>query len=195
MFGFWNTRYGQRRINLEMIKILHVVLVHMNVLITGVTKMNDQVNAIEQGQADLETAFTSVGNIVQDVIFELGELTQAVNNGVNAGDTAALSATAARMQVLKTKMQAVGDALEGSAAKADVTPDTDVGGRPIVPPVQVPLAASFPTDGMFRDAVSSYQGPEEVDLNGASIKDGSTPALAYFSHSADGHVDMVGPSD
>lgn len=72
------------------------------------------------------------------------------------------------------------------------------------PPPPATLPTSFPGPAAaslaaFQAAVNAYTGPEEVDLDSLSVKAGAaTPpsaVLAYFSHSADGSIDMVSPTN
>lgn len=58
-----------------------------------------------------------------------------------------------------------------------------------------PLDAKYDTRALFDAAVAAYAGPEEIDVDGGMVKPGTTPALAYFTHSADGSVSTTGPTD
>lgn len=84
-----------------------------------------------------------------------------------------------------------------AAAAADAADDVDEANVP-PPPPPAPLATTFPSAAEFTAAASAYTGSEKVSLDGAAVatagsNDGA--ALAYYSHSADGHIDTTGPTD
>jgi chromosome segregation ATPase len=65
-----------------------------------------------------------------------------------------------------------------------------------LPPVGgTPLLLTYADRSSFDAAVAAYTGPEGITVDGAEVKAGTTPSLDYFTHSADGHVDTVGPTD
>lgn len=75
-------------------------------------------------------------------------------------------------------------------------------GLPGVPPVGGQgLLNSYASKADFDAAVLAYNGPEAVTIDigdgtGAiEVKAGTTPALAYYTHSADGSVSTLGPTD
>lgn len=83
-----------------------------------------------------------------------------------------------------------GDAVSlGNVTASAITPGTGTGGGGTPA-----LATSFPNRAAFDAAVLAFTGPEGVTIDGVNVGAG-TPVLAYFTHSADGHIDMVGPTD
>jgi len=57
-----------------------------------------------------------------------------------------------------------------------------------------PLPTSFPDESAFDIAVRDYTGPEEVDLNGTKVRDGTSPALTYFTNPVDGTISTTKPA-
>jgi len=72
---------------------------------------------------------------------------------------------------------------------------------PGVPPVGgTPLLTSYANAADFRAAATAYTGPEDVTLDGTDVPTGTPTAnqtgkLDYFTHSADGSVNTMGPTD
>jgi predicted secreted protein len=65
---------------------------------------------------------------------------------------------------------------------------------PGVPPIGgTPLLTSYPDKAAFDAAVAAYTGPEGVTLDGASVKDGTSPTLDYFTQD-DGSVSTTSPA-
>jgi hypothetical protein len=65
-----------------------------------------------------------------------------------------------------------------------------------VPPVGgTPLSPSYASRAEFDTGVAAYTGPEAVTLDGTEVKAGTSPAIDYFSHSADGSISTSGPTD
>jgi hypothetical protein len=56
------------------------------------------------------------------------------------------------------------------------------------------LSTTFVDKADFVKQVDLYNGPEKITLDGNLYAGGTDPALDYFSHSQDGHIDMVGPT-
>lgn len=57
------------------------------------------------------------------------------------------------------------------------------------------LPSSFVDKADFVKQVDAYNGVEKVMLDGNVYAGGTDPALNYYTHSADGHIDTTGPSD
>lgn len=57
------------------------------------------------------------------------------------------------------------------------------------------LAASYPTQFAFSQALLAYTGPDAVTVDANPVRAGNGPALAYFSHSQTGVIDTSGPTD
>ena len=57
------------------------------------------------------------------------------------------------------------------------------------------LSTSFVDKADFVKQVDLYSGPEKIMLDGSVYAGGTDPALDFFSHSADGHIDNVGPKN
>lgn len=57
------------------------------------------------------------------------------------------------------------------------------------------LSTTFVNKADFVKQVDLFNGPEEVDLDGSLYAGGTQPALTFFTHSADGHIDNVGPTN
>lgn len=67
---------------------------------------------------------------------------------------------------------------------------------PGVPPVGgTPLLTSYADRAGFDAALAAYTGPEAVNVDGSEVKAGTAPALDYYTHSADGSVNTMGPTD
>lgn len=80
--------------------------------------------------------------------------------------------------------------------KSEATENKMRAGVPGVPPVGgTPLLTGYASRAEFDAAVVAYTGPERVTVDGADVKTGTDPSLDYFSHSADGSVSTVGPTD
>lgn len=85
---------------------------------------------------------------------------------------------------------------DAAFAKAEALENKARAGLPGTPPVGgTPLLNSYATAAEFDAAAAAYTGPEAVTKDGIEVKAGTSPALAYFSHSADGSVSTTGPSD
>lgn len=86
--------------------------------------------------------------------------------------------------------------IDAAFAKSVATEDKLRAVVPLVPPVGGdPLKPSYASNAEFLAAVAAYKGPEAVTSDGDEIKAGTSPAIAYFSHSADGSVSTSGPTD
>lgn len=105
-------------------------------------------------QADFETAVKNiedtvsnvVGSVVTAVKFELGELSVALKNAIDAGSMASLQPILDRMNAIPGKITTLTADLMAEATAVDPTPDTGVGGDPIPPtPAPVPTPAPEPT--------------------------------------------------
>jgi hypothetical protein len=65
---------------------------------------------------------------------------------------------------------------------------------PGMPPVGgTPLLTTYADKAAFDAAVAAYTGPEAVTLDGAEVKTGTAPALAYYLDAAAGGVSNVPP--
>lgn len=111
------------------------------------------------------------------------------NDGVQAGLRAQIDALVAGDAATAAKVTAAFD-------KAEATENKMRAGLPGVPPVGgTPLLNSYASGAEFDAAAAAYTGPEAVTKDGIEVKAGTAPALAYFSHSADGSVNTTGHSD
>lgn len=57
------------------------------------------------------------------------------------------------------------------------------------------LPMSFVNKADFVKQVDLYNGPEEIDLDGLLYVGGTQPALTFYTHSADGHIDNIPPTN
>ncbi len=91
---------------------------------------------------------------------------------------------------------AVASKVDALFAKSETEENKLRAAIPGVPPVGgTPLTASYATRAEFDAAVAAYTGPEAVNVDGIEVKSGTSPAIEYFSHSADGSVSTSGPTD
>ena len=91
---------------------------------------------------------------------------------------------------------ALASKIDAAFAKSVATEDKMRAGIPGLPPVGgTPLLQTYATRAEFDTAVAAYTGPEGVTLDGTGVKAGTSPTLDYFSHSSDGSVSTVGPTD
>lgn len=127
--------------------------------------------------ADLQSAVTAEDTVIDSAV--------TLINGL-AAQIAALKPNQAAIDSLAADVKARAASLSAAVAANTPTPPA------LATSFAGPATASQPA---FDAASSAYTGPEEVDLNSVAVKAGTTPALAYFTHSSDGRIDMVGPSD
>lgn len=93
-------------------------------------------------------------------------------------------------------LDALNAGIDAAVSDSQATEDKLRAVIPGVPPVGgTPLATTYADRASFDAAVAAYTGPERVTIDGADAKAGTDPSLDYFTHSADGHIDNVGPTD
>ena len=122
---------------------------------------------------------------VQELLDDLDALNQDISNYIaarNATDVtlqSAVDAAVAAAGLAQAAQAALQTGIDAAFTKAEAD-------RALVaPPANLPpptvLVASYPTAADFNTAVAAYTGPEEVDLDGTSVKAGTSPALTYFT--------------
>jgi hypothetical protein len=138
---------------------------------------NEVVDALSQNLDDIVGLVDQIVDVIVAGDAEQARLRAEIAN-LLAGD----AAMAAKVSTAFDKSEAAENKLR--AAVPGVPP---VGGTPLLP--------SYASKAEFDTAWAAYTGPEAVTLDGTEVKSGSTPAIDYFTHSADGSVTIVGPSD
>jgi len=101
-------------------------------------------------------------------------------------DDALAELQAAAATSKKSAQDSADAAAKAVASSADAADNTDEAAS---------LATTFPDKASFDAAVTGYDGGFAVTLDGTQVLAGDAPALDYFTHSADGHIDMTGPTD
>lgn len=147
----------------------------------------------------------------------------AVQAAVDANAATAAAVAAMNLaQTDKAAIQALFDQAQAEIAAAvdatDAVENDARAGLPGVPPIDTPtdpgtppedpqpetptdpvvvgiLAQSYADRASFEAAVAAYTGAEAVTCDGIEVKAGTTPSADFFTHSADGSVTMVGPTD
>jgi methyl-accepting chemotaxis protein len=135
-----------------------------------VERIDAMTAAAQNLQKELGENRTLIGQLVgkiQELGQKVGELSQTIKD--NAGDSTELVDAAADLDSIQT--------------------DTNTFLAGLADP-----AATFADSAAFNTAVSAYTGAKGITLDATSVKPG-TPVLDYFTHSADGHIDMTGPTD
>lgn len=176
------------------------------------TNVDDYRDLIIAYQGALATSETQKAVLVAANAQALSDLNDAVQ--------AKLTAQAQKDAVQTLYDQAV-TAMEALVARTDAVENDARAGLPGVPPIETPtdpatppvdpdpatptdpvvvgiLAPSYADRASFDAAVAAYSGVEQVTLDGAEVKAASDAAAApanYFSHSADGSIDLAGPTD
>lgn len=144
---------------------------------------------------------STVAAVRQDLADTKGIVQQLIGFIVNNdAEKAALKQKIADLIAVAAIAQADKDALQAEIdsafTEAEDLENTARAGLPGVPPVGgTPLNQSYPSATEFDAAVAAYTGPEAVTKDGIEVKQGTAPALDYFSHSADGSVSTTGPTD
>lgn len=148
-----------------------------------VTEMAHTVAEISQNLDDMKGLVDQILALISTIDTERAALKQQI---------ADLVAAAAMAQADKDALQAE---IEASFTKSEDAENALRSVVPGVPPVEgEPLGTTFADATAFSAAVTAYTGPEAVTFDGVEIKMGTSPALDYFSHSEDGHVDNSGPT-
>ena len=139
---------------------------------------------IKQDLADTKDIVHQLVGFIQNNDAEKATLRQQI---------ADLVAKASLDQAAKDALQAEIDSAFDAAEDLE---NTARAGLPGVPPVGgTPLNQSYTDGASFDSAVAAYTGPEAVNKDGIEVKAGTSPALEYYSHSADGSVNTTSPTD
>ncbi len=157
-------------------------------------RLDRKLDAVITQQGVTMSAFDDLVQVVNDVVDAVGKIPPAINT-LEARITAILKDVTTPVQLAQvqdaiTRLRGV--VSTASTAAADAADGIDEA-------AVIPLGLSYADLASFNLAVAAYNGPEGVTFDDGSgtvdVKVGTSPAFAYFLHSADGHIDTTGPAD
>ena len=160
------------------------ILLELSHLKRNGAKIMSALDELKQNMVDL----TDLAQKYLDFIIE--------KDAIIAAKDAKIAELVAQLEAGDITIAELKSGVEQAVLDSQAAEDKMRAGLPGVPPVGgAPLNPSYPDLAAFDAAVTAYSGPEAVTRDGVTVKNGTTPSLDYFSHSADGSISTSGPTD